>query len=140
MATAGAPLDRLRIEGATPHIAIASEEGNRTALWLNTLPSLPALDILTYRVVAVGLPLLTIGIITGAWWAKEAWGAYWQWDPKETAALLSWIIYASYMHLHTRNAWRGLRSAWVSLLGFASIIFCYLGVNIWISGLHSYKF
>lgn len=130
----------LRISAGTPNIERAAEAGDRTALWLNTLPSLPTLDIMTYRVVAVGLPLLTIGIITGAWWAKEAWGAYWQWDPKETAALLSWIIYASYMHLHTRHAWRGLRSSWINLLGFASIIFCYLGVNIWISGLHSYKF
>ncbi len=92
-----------------------------------------------YRVVGVGLPLLTIGIITGAMWAKESWGAYWQWDPKETAALVSWIVYASYMHLHTRNAWRGVRSAWLCVFGFATIMFCYLGVNIWISGLHSYK-
>jgi cytochrome c-type biogenesis protein CcsB len=103
------------------------------------LPSLAKLDILTYRIVAIGLPLLTVGIITGAWWAKEAWGAYWQWDPKETAALASWTVYALYMHLHTRNSWRGHRSAWMSVLGFISIMFCYLGVNIWVSGLHSYK-
>jgi len=109
------------------------------ALWLSTLPSLTKLDIMTYRIIAVGLPLLTVGIITGAWWAKEAWGAYWQWDPKETAALVSWTVYALYMHLHTRNSWRGLRCAWLSVLGFATIMFCYLGVNIWISGLHSYK-
>ena len=107
--------------------------------WLASLPTLPQLDVLVYRSVAVGLPLLTLGIITGALWAKEAWGAYWQWDPKETAALFSWIIYAAYMHLHTRNQWRGLRTSWVSVIGFLSIIFCYLGVNIWISGLHSYK-
>ncbi len=129
-----------RLSGGTPNIERAAETGHQIALWLNTLPSLPSLDIMTYRVITVGLPLLTVGIITGAWWAKEAWGAYWQWDPKETAALLSWIIYAAYAHLHTRHAWRGIRSAWLSLLGFASIIFCYLGVNIWISGLHSYKF
>jgi cytochrome c-type biogenesis protein CcsB len=149
LAKNGAPLEvvapnimdsGMRISTGTPYIERAAEAGDRTALWLNTLPGLPELDIMTYRVAAVGLPLLTVGIITGAWWAKEAWGAYWQWDPKETAALLSWIIYASYMHLHTRHAWRGARSAWISLLGFASILFCYLGVNIWISGLHSYKF
>lgn len=108
------------------------------AAWLNTLPDLPQLDVLTYRAVAVGLPLLTLGIITGAMWAHEAWGAYWQWDPKETAALASWIVYAIFMHLHTRNAWRGMRCAWISLIGFATVVFCYLGVNIWISGLHSY--
>lgn len=129
----------LRVERDTPNIARAASGGDGVALWLNTLPSLPKLDVFIYRVIAVGVPLLTIGIITGAWWAKEAWGAYWQWDPKETAALFSWIIYASYLHLNTRRAWRGERCAWVSLLGFASIIFCYLGVNIWISGLHSYK-
>lgn len=123
----------------TPNIATAAAAGNTLALWLNTLPSLAQLDVLVYRIIAVGLPLLTIGIITGAWWAKEAWGAYWQWDPKETAALFSWIVYAIYMHLHTRSAFRGVRSAWVSVFGFLSIIFCYLGVNIWISGLHSYK-
>ncbi|MBC5829594.1 MAG: c-type cytochrome biogenesis protein CcsB [Candidatus Eremiobacteraeota bacterium] len=123
----------------TPNIEAAAQAGNTGALWLNTLPSLAKLDVLIYRIIAVGLPLLTVGIITGAWWAKEAWGAYWQWDPKETAALFSWIVYAMYMHLHTRGAWRGMRSAWVSVFGFLSIIFCYLGVNIWISGLHSYK-
>jgi cytochrome c-type biogenesis protein CcsB len=128
-----------RTGGDLPVLATAAAEGNQLALWLSTLPTLAKLDIMTYRIVAVGLPLLTVGIITGAWWAKEAWGAYWQWDPKETAALVSWTVYALYMHLHTRNSWRGLRSAWMSVLGFVSIMFCYLGVNIWISGLHSYK-
>ncbi len=113
--------------------------GGAVAGWLAALPSLPQLDVIVYRAVAIGLPLISVGIITGAMWAKEAWGAYWQWDPKETAALFSWIIYLAYMHLHTRHAWRGLRTSWVSVIGFVSIIFCYLGVNIWISGLHSYK-
>ncbi|MBV8074491.1 MAG: c-type cytochrome biogenesis protein CcsB [Candidatus Eremiobacteraeota bacterium] len=123
----------------TPALAAAAEAGDAVALWLQSLPTLAQLDVMTYRIVGLGLPLLTIGIITGAMWAKESWGAYWQWDPKETAALVSWIVYASYMHLHTRNAWRGLRSAWLCIFGFATIAFCYLGVNIWISGLHSYK-
>jgi len=123
----------------TPYIAEAAANGSTTAAWLGTLPSLAQLDVLTYRVIAVGLPLLTLGIITGAMWAHESWGAYWQFDPKETAALFSWIVYAIYMHLHTRNAWRGLRVALVSVFGFLSIMFCYFGVNIWISGLHSYK-
>lgn len=123
----------------TPNIAAAAAAGNPVAQWLNTIPSLAQLDVLIYRVVAVGLPLLTLGIITGAMWAHESWGAYWQWDPKETAALFSWIIYAIYMHLHTRKDFRGVRSAWVSTIGFVSIMFCYFGVNLWISGLHSYK-
>jgi cytochrome c-type biogenesis protein CcsB len=123
----------------TPATVAAARAGNTVAIWLAGLPSLAQLDVIVYRAVAIGLPLISIGIITGAMWAKEAWGAYWQWDPKETAALFSWIIYLAYMHLHTRHAWRGVRTNWVSVIGFLSIIFCYLGVNIWISGLHSYK-
>ncbi|HEV3152364.1 MAG TPA: c-type cytochrome biogenesis protein CcsB [Candidatus Baltobacteraceae bacterium] len=123
----------------TPNIAQAAAQGNAAAAWMNAMPSLAQMDVLIYRIVAVGLPLLTLGIITGAMWAHESWGAYWQWDPKETAALFSWIVYAIYMHLHTRAQWRGVRSAWISLVGFLSIMFCYFGVNLWISGLHSYK-
>jgi cytochrome c-type biogenesis protein CcsB len=134
-----AALDANAARTETPNITAAAAAGDPLAVWLAGLPTLARLDMLTARVVAIGLPLLTIGIITGAMWANEAWGAYWQWDPKETAALFSWIIYASYMHLRTRSAWRGERAAWVSVVGFASIMFCYLGVNIWISGLHSYK-
>ncbi len=127
------------VQGSTPAIASAAARGNAIAQWLATLPSLPQLDVIVYRAVAIGLPLISIGIITGAMWAKESWGAYWQWDPKETAALATWIVYLAYMHLHTRHAWRGLRTNWVSVAGFVMVIFCYLGVNIWISGLHSYK-
>ena len=123
----------------TPALASAAAAGDASALWLAGLPSLARLDVMQYRIIAVGLPLLSLGIITGAMWAKEAWGAYWQWDPKETAALFSWIVYAAYMHLHTRPDWRGSRAAWLNAFGFASIVFCYLGVNIFISGLHSYK-
>lgn len=138
-AVAQAPNAVATVRMDTPNIAVAAAAGNAGAQWLTTIPSLAQLDVLIYRIVAVGLPLLTLGIITGAMWAHESWGHYWQWDPKETAALFSWIVYAIYMHLHTRNAWRGMRTAWVSVLGFLSIMFCYFGVNIWISGLHSYK-
>ena len=123
----------------TPAITQAAQAGDPFAQWLAGLPTLARLDVMQYRIIAVGLPLLSLGIITGAMWAKEAWGAYWQWDPKETAALVSWIVYAAYMHLHTRANWRGTKTSWVSVLGFLTIVFCYLGVNIWISGLHSYK-
>ncbi len=138
-ALAGSPGRPVIVRMDTPNIAAGCAAGNPLAQWLNTMPSLAQLDILVYRVVAVGLPLLTLGVITGAMWAHESWGAYWQWDPKETAALFSWIVYAIYMHLHTRREWRGVRSVWVSALGFLSIMFCYFGVNLWISGLHSYK-
>lgn len=131
--------DAAALQRDTPAMTAAAAAGNPVAIWFGALPSLAQLDVIVYRAVAIGLPLISIGIITGAMWAKEAWGAYWQWDPKETAALFSWIIYLSYMHLHTRHAWRGLRTNWVSVIGFVSIVFCYLGVNIFISGLHSYK-
>jgi cytochrome c-type biogenesis protein CcsB len=129
----------MQVRGDTPALAAAADGGDTTAQWLQSLPSLAQLDVIVYRAVAIGLPLISIGIITGAAWAKEAWGAYWQWDPKETAALCTWIVYLAYMHLRTRNSWRGLGTNWVSVGGFAVVIFTYLGVNIWISGLHSYK-
>ncbi len=135
----GVYLTRYYVERRLVPAVASGSTNDEVAGWLGTLPSLTQLDILVYRAVSVGLPLLTLGIITGAAWAHEAWGAYWQWDPKETAALASWILYASYMHLHTRASWRGLRCSWWSVIAFASVIFCYLGVNIWISGLHSYK-
>ena len=138
-AAAFAISDAGTLQRDTPAMTAAAAAGNPVALWFGTLPSLAKLDVIVYRAVAIGLPLISIGIITGAMWAKEAWGAYWQWDPKETAALFSWIIYLAFMHLHTRHAWRGLRTNWVSVIGFVSIVFCYLGVNIFISGLHSYK-
>jgi cytochrome c-type biogenesis protein CcsB len=123
----------------SPALTAAARRGDVLAQWLATLPSLSRLDMVTYRVIALGTLLLGVGIATGAAWAKEAWGAYWQWDPKETAALFSWIVYLGYLHLHTRRAWQGLRTSWVAVFGFVTILFCYLGVNIWISGLHSYK-
>jgi cytochrome c-type biogenesis protein CcsB len=129
----------LQLAASGPSDVTTGESGNPFAQWLSAIPTLATLDTIVYRAVAIGLPLISIGIITGAMWAKESWGAYWQWDPKETAALFSWIIYLAYMHLHTRHAWRGLRTNWVSVIGFISILFCYFGVNIWISGLHSYK-
>jgi len=105
--------------------------------WLDLVPASVKLDIVTYRVNAIGEILLTFGIILGALWAHDVWGSYWQWDPKETAILVSWIIYAAYLHLHTRPSMRGEASAWVSIVAFLSIMFCYFGINIWISGLNS---
>jgi len=136
---AGLPAPPPVIRQDTPALQAAAAGGNSVAQWLQSLPTLAQLDVIVYRCVAIGLPLISIGIITGAAWAKEAWGAYWQWDPKETAALCTWILYLAYMHLHTRSAWRGMGTNWVSVAGFLLVIFTYLGVNIWISGLHSYK-
>jgi cytochrome c-type biogenesis protein CcsB len=107
--------------------------------WLDIVPPSSALEVITYRVIAIGEILLTVGIILGSLWAHDAWGSYWQNDPKELAALTCWIWYAAYLHLHTRPSFRGPRLAWMSIAGFGVVLFCYFGVNIWISGLHSYK-
>ena len=102
------------------------------------LPSSSSLDEIGYKTIAIGFPLLTIGIVTGAFWANVAWGSYWSWDPKETWSLIVWLIYAAYLHARITRGWRGKRAAMLSIVGFAATLFCYLGVNLILSGLHSY--
>jgi len=102
------------------------------------LPPADLLDDFSYRIIAVGFPMMTLGIITGAAWANSAWGTYWSWDPKETWSLIVWLIYAAYLHARIARGWQGKRAAWLSILGFAATLFCYLGVNLLLSGLHSY--
>jgi len=101
-------------------------------------PPIRVLDDLNYRAIMVGFPLLTLGIITGAAWANYAWGTYWSWDPKETWSLIVWFVYAAFLHARFTRGWVGKRAAWLSVIGFAATIFCYLGVNLFLSGLHSY--
>ena len=104
-----------------------------------TFPSLDMLDTISYRAVAVGFPIFTLGaIIFGAIWAKYAWGDYWGWDPKETWALITWIVYALYLHARIVHGWRGTIAAWISIIGFLSTMFTLFGVNYLLSGLHSY--
>nr|YP_010194443.1 cytochrome c heme attachment protein [Pallavicinia lyellii]QZZ24684.1 cytochrome c heme attachment protein [Pallavicinia lyellii]QZZ24768.1 cytochrome c heme attachment protein [Pallavicinia lyellii] len=95
-------------------------------------------DNWSYRIISSGFPLLTIGILSGAVWANEAWGSYWNWDPKETWALITWLIFAIYLHTRMTRSWRGKRSAFIASLGFYIIWICYLGVNLLGKGLHSY--
>jgi cytochrome c-type biogenesis protein CcsB len=102
------------------------------------MPVLNQLDDVTYRMIAVGWPLLTGGIITGAVWANSAWGSYWSWDPKETWSLITWFIYAIYLHGRYVRGWKGTQMAVISAVGFLAVIFTYLGVNLVLSGLHSY--
>jgi cytochrome c-type biogenesis protein CcsB len=109
-----------------------------TGSFWDFLPSSAALDEIGYKTIAIGFPLLTIGIVTGAFWANVAWGTYWSWDPKETWSLIVWLIYAAYLHARITRGWRGKRAAILSIVGFAATIFCYLGVNLILSGLHSY--
>jgi cytochrome c-type biogenesis protein CcsB len=96
------------------------------------------LEEITYKMIAVGWPLLTAGIITGAVWANSAWGTYWSWDPKETWSLITWFIYAIYLHARYVRGWKGTQMAVIACFGFLSVIFTYLGVNLVLSGLHSY--
>ncbi len=102
------------------------------------VPPLNQLDEVTYRMIAVGFPLLTGGIITGAVWANSAWGTYWGWDPKETWSLITWFVYAIYLHARYVRGWKGSQMAVISAVGFLAVIFTYLGVNLVLSGLHSY--
>jgi cytochrome c-type biogenesis protein CcsB len=99
---------------------------------------LETLDLWSYRIIGLGFPFLTIGIISGAVWANEAWGSYWSWDPKETWALITWLIFAIYLHSRILKGWEGKKVSIIGSCGFFSIWLCYLGVNFLAKGLHSY--
>lgn len=96
------------------------------------------MDNLSYRIISLGFPFLTLGIIAGAVWANEAWGSYWSWDPKETWALITWLVFAAYLHARIVKGWEGKRPAILASVGFFVVWFCYLGVNFLGQGLHSY--
>lgn len=95
------------------------------------------LDEIVYRSVLIGFPMLTVGIITGAAWADYAWGSYWSWDPKETWSLITWLVYSAFLHARLARGWQGGRTAVLSVVGFAAVLFTYFGVN-YLPGLHSY--
>ncbi len=96
------------------------------------------LDNISYRVIGLGFPLLTIGIIAGGVWANEAWGSYWSWDPKETWAFITWLVFAAYLHARITRGWQGRKPAILAAVGFVVVWVCYLGVNLLGQGLHSY--
>lgn len=102
------------------------------------LSLLQTVDIWSYRIIGLGFPFLTIGIISGAVWANEAWGSYWSWDPKETWALITWLVFAVYLHSRLLKGWQGEKAATLGSFGFFVIWICYLGVNFLGKGLHSY--
>ena len=105
---------------------------------LGKLKLLQSLDNWSYRIIGLGFPFLTIGIISGGVWANEAWGSYWSWDPKETWALITWLVFATYLHARLTKGWEGQKTAILGSLGFFVIWICYLGVNFLGKGLHSY--
>ncbi len=95
-------------------------------------------DEIIYKTAAIGFLFLTLGIATGSVWASYAWGSYWSWDPKETWSLITWFVYAAFLHARIIRGWSGKRMAWISVAGFVCVLFTFLGVNFLLSGLHSY--
>jgi cytochrome c-type biogenesis protein CcsB len=105
---------------------------------LRHVPGAAILDRLSYRSILFGFPVWTFGVMAGAIWADHAWGRYWGWDPKETWSFITWVVYAMFLHARATAGWRGRRAAWINLVGFACLMFNVIGVNLFITGLHSY--
>jgi cytochrome c-type biogenesis protein CcsB len=120
--------------GAGLIILVQGGEGQR----ITWLPSAEAADELGYKAVIVGFPLLALTLILGAYWANYAWGHYWSWDPKETSALITWLIYAVYLHARGIRGWHGKKVGWLLTIGFAATLFTYYGVSFFVPSLHSY--
>ena len=118
--------------------SVAATEGGVLQLQSVQLSTTEQLDSLSYRTITVGFLMLTVGIVSGAVWANEAWGSYWSWDPKETWALICWLVYAAYLHTRLSRGWQGRRPALVAVVGLVVIAVCYIGVNLLGIGLHSY--
>ena len=107
--------------------------------WDQHIPKKEKLDVISYRCVSLGMMFLTATIAIGGIWAENAWGSYWTWDPKETWALVTWLIYLVYLHLRIRRGWNGKTAAIFGVVGFLCVLFTYVGVNTLLPGLHSYK-
>jgi cytochrome c-type biogenesis protein CcsB len=106
--------------------------------WVKAMPSLPLMEDVMYKAIALGFAFFTVATILGALWAAEAWGGYWSWDPKETWALIVWLNYAAWLHLRMTKGWGGRVMAWWAVIGLFVTLFAFLGVNMFLSGLHSY--
>lgn len=117
---------------AIAYLIVARQSGKVKA------ETIEAFEATTAKTISFGFLFLTVGIIGGAVWANSAWGTYWSWDPKETWSLITWFIYAVFLHCRFMRGWKGRRAAWISVAGFSSVIFTYFGVNLLLSGLHSY--
>ena len=102
------------------------------------MPSADDLYLVTYKIICIAFPLLTLMIAAGAYWANQTWGSYWSWDPKETWAAITWLVYAGYLHMRITRGWKGRRAAWFAILGFGVVIFTFFGVTYLLPGLHAY--
>ena len=118
--------------------AVLERPETKTTLSPERLTLADTLDNISYRTIGLGFPLLTIGIIAGGVWANEAWGSYWSWDPKETWAFITWLVFAAYLHARITRGWQGKKPAILAAVGFVVVWVCYLGVNLLGQGLHSY--
>ncbi len=140
----GSQVKQAQIKPANPLAFESNISTNSTLPSENTLETtftiLELLDNLSYRTLGMGFCFLTLGILSGAVWANETWGSYWSWDPKETWALITWLIFAVYLHTRFIKGWDGVKPAWIASFGFLIIWVCYLGVNLLGKGLHSYGF
>lgn len=116
-----------------------SEEKGKLGIVVQKFPELTILDDFIYKTIAFGFLFLTLCILTGAIWAEQAWGRYWGWDPKETWSLVTWLVYAIYLHARFTRGWGGRKAAWFAVFGFACVLFTYIGVNVFLPGLHSYQ-
>ncbi|MEM8602419.1 MAG: c-type cytochrome biogenesis protein CcsB [Cyanobacteria bacterium P01_H01_bin.121] len=123
---------------APPQTQVKQQTFTAPQLTPQRLSLADTLDNISYRIIGLGFPLLTIGIISGAVWANEAWGSYWSWDPKETWALITWLVFAAYLHARITRGWQGRRPALLATAGLGVVWVCYLGVNLLGKGLHSY--
>ncbi len=117
---------------------IAAGQPSAAAGIMRHLPGAAVLDRLSYRSILFGFPVWTFGVMAGAIWADHAWGRYWGWDPKETWSFITWVVYAMFLHARATAGWRGRRAAWIQLVGFTCLLFNVVGVNLFITGLHSY--
>ena len=124
--------------GGTAVLTKPETEKEVVTLSPERLSLVDTLDNISYRIIGLGFPLLTIGIISGGVWANEAWGSYWSWDPKETWAFITWLVFAAYLHARITKGWQGRKPALIAAAGFVVVWVCYLGVNLLGKGLHSY--
>jgi cytochrome c-type biogenesis protein CcsB len=124
--------------GSYRQAQLIPQTSSGTTLQRTLFRSSEELDSLSYRTITVGFLLLSVGLVSGAVWANEAWGSWWSWDPKETWAFITWLVYAAYLHMRLIRGWQGRKPAWVATGGLVVIAICYIGVNLLGVGLHSY--
>ena len=129
-ATAGLSIVRSRVERRAAGADVTG--------WAARLPTSDRLQTMTHRTIAFAFPLWTFAVVAGAIWAENAWGRYWGWDPKETWAFITWVVFAAYLHARSTAGWRGDRASWIALLGWLAFLINYFGVNIFVNSLHSY--